>query len=84
MLVLALLCLAVSASSMRVGCRLGSLRMAIKDVCMPALSSTMTEGKIVSWNKKVGDKVIAGKVHTSAFTTCIIKILMHRRRSACS
>ena len=32
------------------------------DVNMPALSSTMTEGKIVSWAKKVGDKVSAGDV----------------------
>ena len=24
---------------------------------MPLLSDTMTEGKIVAWNKKVGDKV---------------------------
>ena len=24
---------------------------------MPLLSDTMTEGKIVTWNKKVGDKV---------------------------
>ena len=24
---------------------------------MPRLSDTMTEGKIVSWNKKVGDKI---------------------------
>ena len=24
---------------------------------MPLLSDTMTEGKIISWNKKVGDKV---------------------------
>jgi pyruvate dehydrogenase E2 component (dihydrolipoamide acetyltransferase) len=30
------------------------------DVLMPALSSTMTEGKIVSWLKSVGDKVEAG------------------------
>ena len=29
---------------------------------MPALSSTMKEGKIVSWSKKVGDKVSAGDV----------------------
>ena len=29
---------------------------------MPALSSTMTEGKIVSWSKKIGDKVNAGDV----------------------
>jgi multidrug resistance efflux pump len=33
-----------------------------RNVDMPALSSTMTEGKIVSWNKKVGDKVNAGDV----------------------
>lgn len=32
------------------------------DINMPALSSTMTEGKIVAWNKKVGDKVSAGDV----------------------
>ena len=36
--------------------------VATKEVAMPALSSTMTEGKIVSWNKKVGDKVSAGDV----------------------
>lgn len=29
---------------------------------MPALSSTMKEGKIVSWNKKIGDKVSVGDV----------------------
>lgn len=29
---------------------------------MPALSSTMKEGKIVSWAKKVGDKVNSGDV----------------------
>ncbi len=28
-----------------------------KEIRMPLLSDTMTEGKIVSWNKKVGDKV---------------------------
>ena len=40
-----------------------SLKMvATKEVAMPALSSTMTEGKIVAWNKKVGDKVNAGDV----------------------
>lgn len=30
---------------------------AVKEVFMPALSSTMTEGKVVSWLKSVGDKV---------------------------
>lgn len=33
-----------------------------KDITMPALSSTMTEGKIVAWSKKVGEKVTAGDV----------------------
>ncbi len=28
-----------------------------KEIRMPLLSDTMTEGKIVSWNKKVGDTV---------------------------
>src|SRR6185369_17360032 len=28
-----------------------------KVIRMPLLSDTMTEGKILSWNKKVGDKV---------------------------
>lgn len=29
---------------------------------MPLLSDTMTEGKIISWNKNVGDKVKADDV----------------------
>jgi pyruvate dehydrogenase E2 component (dihydrolipoamide acetyltransferase) len=33
----------------------------IHEVFMPALSSTMTEGKIVSWVKSVGDKVEKGE-----------------------
>ncbi len=32
----------------------------IREVFMPALSSTMTEGKIVSWSKAPGDKVEKG------------------------
>ena len=32
------------------------------DVLMPALSPTMTEGKIAKWHKKVGDPVKAGDV----------------------
>ncbi|GFH11096.1 dihydrolipoamide acetyltransferase component of pyruvate dehydrogenase complex [Haematococcus lacustris] len=35
---------------------------AVKEVFMPALSSTMTEGKVVSWLKNVGDKVKKGEV----------------------
>ena len=34
--------------------------VAYESVLMPALSSTMKEGKIVSWSKKVGDKVNSG------------------------
>jgi pyruvate dehydrogenase E2 component (dihydrolipoamide acetyltransferase) len=38
------------------------IMVATTDVTMPALSSTMTEGKIVAWNKKIGEKVSAGDV----------------------
>ncbi len=31
------------------------------EIAMPALSSTMTEGKIVEWTAKVGDKIKAGQ-----------------------
>jgi pyruvate/2-oxoglutarate dehydrogenase complex dihydrolipoamide acyltransferase (E2) component len=34
---------------------------AVKDVFMPALSSTMTEGKVVSWLKSEGDAVSKGE-----------------------
>ncbi len=39
-----------------------SLPAGAKDIRMPLLSDTMTEGKIVSWNKKVGDFVKADDV----------------------
>src|ERR1700712_632094 len=32
------------------------------EIQMPKLSDTMTEGTLVSWIKKVGDKVTAGEV----------------------
>ena len=35
--------------------------MATHDIFMPALSSTMTEGKIVEWLKQPGDKVGRGE-----------------------
>ncbi|MCP9790392.1 dihydrolipoamide acetyltransferase family protein [Vulcanococcus limneticus] len=35
--------------------------MATHEIFMPALSSTMTEGKIVEWLKKPGDKVARGE-----------------------
>ncbi|KAJ8602818.1 hypothetical protein CTAYLR_002601 [Chrysophaeum taylorii] len=41
------------------GRRLGVVRMA-QEITMPALSSTMTSGRVVSWLKSVGDKVEAG------------------------
>ena len=44
--------------------------MATHDIFMPALSSTMTEGKIVEWLKKPGDKVERGEsVLTSHWIT---------------
>eukprot|EP00198_Chlamydomonas_reinhardtii_P008170 XP_001697507.1 dihydrolipoamide acetyltransferase [Chlamydomonas reinhardtii] len=54
----------VSSSAKRVaasGRRVLVVPNAVKDVFMPALSSTMTEGKIVSWLKNVGDKVKKGE-----------------------
>lgn len=33
----------------------------IREIFMPALSSTMTEGKIVSWVKSEGDKLFKGE-----------------------
>ncbi len=43
-----------------IDCRFGRHPM-IHEVFMPALSSTMTEGKIVSWVKSPGDKVEKGE-----------------------
>ena len=37
-------------------------RMSQVNVNMPALSSTMKEGRIVSWNKNIGDKVSSGDI----------------------
>ena len=39
-------------------------------VFMPALSSTMTEGKIVQWTKNEGDKVSAGEIHCGMHEAC--------------
>ncbi|KAG5078017.1 hypothetical protein JHK82_056712 [Glycine max] len=36
------------------------VRAKIREIFMPALSSTMTEGKIVSWTKSEGDKLSKG------------------------
>ena len=38
------------------------ISMAQIEVSMPALSSTMKEGKIVAWSKSIGDKVEVGDV----------------------
>jgi pyruvate dehydrogenase E2 component (dihydrolipoamide acetyltransferase) len=38
----------------------GAPSRAVKDVFMPALSSTMTEGKVVQWLKSEGDAVAKG------------------------
>ncbi|MED6175017.1 hypothetical protein PIB30_074534 [Stylosanthes scabra] len=39
----------------------GVVRAKIREIFMPALSSTMTEGKIVSWVKSEGDKLSKGE-----------------------
>ena len=39
-----------------------TISMGAIEVAMPALSSTMKEGKIVAWSKNVGDKVEVGDV----------------------
>jgi pyruvate dehydrogenase E2 component (dihydrolipoamide acetyltransferase) len=39
-----------------------SLPAGAKEIRMPLLSDTMTEGKIVAWNKNIGDKVKADDV----------------------
>ena len=47
-----------------------------KEIRMPLLSDTMTEGKIVSWNKKLGDKVksddVIAEVETDKATMEIV------------
>src|SRR6476659_7759895 len=37
-------------------------RFAMPEITMPKLSDTMTEGTLVTWRKKKGDKVSAGEV----------------------
>ena len=39
-----------------------TISMGAIEIAMPALSSTMKEGKIVAWSKNVGDKVEVGDV----------------------
>ena len=55
----------ITAHRIRCCPRRRSMRMvplcAVKEVFMPALSSTMTEGKIVSWLKSEGEKVAKGE-----------------------
>lgn len=57
----------------------GALEAALKDatvIRMPLLSDTMTEGKIVAWNKKVGDTVksddVLAEVETDKATMEVI------------
>lgn len=39
-----------------------TLGKTMREVTMPALSSTMTEGKVVAWKKNVGDRVQKGDI----------------------
>ena len=43
------------------GARRVVTRAKVREIFMPALSSTMTEGKIVSWLKNSGDKISKGE-----------------------
>ncbi|XP_030550756.1 dihydrolipoyllysine-residue acetyltransferase component 5 of pyruvate dehydrogenase complex, chloroplastic [Rhodamnia argentea] len=45
----------------RNGPRAAPIQSKIREIFMPALSSTMTEGKIVSWVKSEGDKLAKGE-----------------------
>ncbi|KAF8025084.1 hypothetical protein BT93_F2052 [Corymbia citriodora subsp. variegata] len=45
----------------RNGPRTAPIQAKIREIFMPALSSTMTEGKIVSWVKSEGDKLAKGE-----------------------
>ena len=40
-----------------------TLSSPMPEIQMPKLSDTMTEGTLVAWKKKKGDKVSAGEVH---------------------
>lgn len=40
---------------------MGEKPAGVKELFMPALSSTMTEGKVVQWLKKEGDAVVVGE-----------------------
>lgn len=43
------------------------------DILMPALSPTMTEGKLAKWNKKEGDTVSSGEVIDQLFPVPPVK-----------
>ncbi|KAI3460646.1 hypothetical protein Pfo_017309 [Paulownia fortunei] len=49
------------AVSTRTPTRTRKIQSKIREIFMPALSSTMTEGKIVSWVKSEGDKLSKGE-----------------------
>ncbi|KFK45140.1 hypothetical protein AALP_AA1G348900 [Arabis alpina] len=50
-----------SVPSFRIKPRIIPVQAKIREIFMPALSSTMTEGKIVSWVKSEGDKLSKGE-----------------------
>ncbi|CAD5314473.1 unnamed protein product [Arabidopsis thaliana] len=50
-----------SVTGFRVKPRIIPIQAKIREIFMPALSSTMTEGKIVSWVKSEGDKLNKGE-----------------------
>ena len=47
-------------------------------VLMPALSPTMTEGKLAKWLKREGDAVASGACSTSTLALCQLRALWQR------
>ena len=53
----------------------------VAEVQMPALSPTMTEGKIVSWNKKEGETIATGDVILEVETDKAIRVSQTMKRN---
>ena len=57
---------------------------AVREIFMPALSSTMTEGKIVSWLKSEGDKARALGLHQQCLLAATTGALYASRALGCA
>ena len=50
-----------------------------KYIEMPKLSDTMTEGTLVKWRKKAGDKVVTGGRRTCSVSSTRVSCVMETR-----